>query len=104
MYTFKDTFDVALHAVGSTISLVRAICSNSVQNGMAIIRPPGHHASKNEFSGYCCLNNVAIGAKFALENFNIKKILIVDFDIHHGQGIQRMFYDDPRLFRADNLL
>lgn len=62
-----------------------------VQNGFAIARPPGHHAGKNEFNGYCFINNVAVAAKDAL-NAGVKKILIVDFDVHHGQGIQDAFY------------
>uniref|UniRef100_A0A1B0DIA4 Histone deacetylase domain-containing protein n=1 Tax=Phlebotomus papatasi TaxID=29031 RepID=A0A1B0DIA4_PHLPP len=64
---------------------------------MAIIRPPGHHAMKAEFNGYCFFNNVAIAAEEILRRGDIKRILIVDWDIHHGQGTQRMFYDDPRV-------
>ena len=63
---------------------------------MAIIRPPGHHAMHNNFCGYCYLNNVAIAAKMALGKHNLERILIVDWDVHHGQGTQYMFYDDPR--------
>lgn len=63
---------------------------------MAIIRPPGHHAMKSEFCGYCFLNNVAIAAEIALKNNLASKILIVDWDVHHGQATQQMFYNDPR--------
>lgn len=65
-------------------------------NGFAIARPPGHHAGENEFNGYCFINNVAVGAKDAL-NSGIKKILIVDFDVHHGQGIQDAFYSNKEV-------
>lgn len=64
---------------------------------MAIIRPPGHHAMKSEFNGYCFFNNVAIAAQLALDKHEVERILIVDWDVHHGQATQRMFYDDPRV-------
>ncbi|XP_053376775.1 histone deacetylase 6-like [Mercenaria mercenaria] len=68
-----------------------------VRNGMAIIRPPGHHAQHDTYSGYCHFNNVATAAQVALDDFDVKRILIVDWDVHHGQGTQYMFYDDPRV-------
>lgn len=61
-----------------------------------INRPPGHHAMKSEYCGYCFFNNVAITTQHLLDTTNIQKILIVDWDIHHGQATQQMFYDDPR--------
>jgi acetoin utilization deacetylase AcuC-like enzyme len=61
-----------------------------------IFRPPGHHAMKAEYCGYCFFNNVAIAAEIALRNNLCKRILIVDWDVHHGQATQRMFYNDPR--------
>lgn len=60
-------------------------------------RPPGHHAMKSEFCGYCFFNNVAIAAEYVLRHYSVSKILIVDWDVHHGQSTQQMFYDDPRL-------
>ena len=65
-------------------------------NYFSYYRPPGHHAMKSEYCGYCFYNNVAIAAQHALDNRDIKRILIVDWDIHHGQATQQMFYDDPR--------
>lgn len=97
IYIHPTTFDLSLLACGSTIELVDKILDGTVQNGMAIIRPPGHHAMKAEFNGYCFFNNVAIAAQHAIDNKGIKKILIVDWDVHHGQGTQRAFYDDPRV-------
>ncbi|XP_053678783.1 histone deacetylase 6 isoform X2 [Anopheles nili] len=64
---------------------------------MAIIRPPGHHAMTAEYNGYCFFNNVAIAAQHAIDNLGLSRILIVDWDVHHGQGTQRMFYSDPRI-------
>lgn len=97
IYIHPKTFHLSLLACGSTIELVDNILDGKVQNGMAIIRPPGHHAMKAEYNGYCFFNNVAVAAKHALDNKGIKKILIVDFDVHHGQGTQFSFYDDPRV-------
>lgn len=75
----SKTFDISLLACGSTIELVDSILDNECQNGMAIIRPPGHHAMKAEYNGYCFFNNVAVAAQHALQNKGINKILIVDW-------------------------
>ncbi|GAB0095288.1 histone deacetylase 6 [Sergentomyia squamirostris] len=96
IYIHPTTFELSLLSVGCTVELVKAVLEGRVQNGMAIIRPPGHHAMKAEFNGYCFFNNVAIAAEEALLE-GVERILIVDWDIHHGQGTQRMFYDDPRV-------
>jgi histone deacetylase 6 len=97
IYIHPESFDLSLLACGSTISLVNEILDGNVQNGMAIIRPPGHHAMKAEFNGYCFFNNVAVAAKHARKYKNVDKILIIDWDIHHGQGTQQSFYDDPNV-------
>ncbi|XP_052866559.1 histone deacetylase 6 [Anopheles cruzii] len=97
IFIHPTTYETSLLSVGSTIALVESICKGTIQNGMAIVRPPGHHAMAGEFNGYCFFNNVAIAAQHALNNLGIRKILIVDWDVHHGQGTQRMFYSDPRV-------
>ncbi|XP_059616905.1 histone deacetylase 6 isoform X2 [Phlebotomus argentipes] len=97
IYIHPTTFELSLLSVGSTVALVDAVAQGRVQNGMAIIRPPGHHAMKAEFNGYCFFNNVAIAAAEVLASGAAERVLIVDWDIHHGQGTQRMFYDDPRV-------
>lgn len=97
IFIHPSTFELSLLSVGCTVDLVDNIISGRVQNGMAIIRPPGHHAMKSEYNGYCFFNNVAIAAQHALEKQNLKRILIVDWDVHHGQGTQQLFYDDPRV-------
>lgn len=84
-------------AAGSGLNLIDEILSGSVQNGMAIVRPPGHHAMKAEFNGFCLINNVAVAARHALDKHNINRILIVDWDVHHGQATQRIFYDNPNV-------
>nr|XP_012150678.1 PREDICTED: histone deacetylase 6 isoform X6 [Megachile rotundata] len=97
VYIHPSTYKLSQLAVGSTINLIENICKGYIQNGMAIIRPPGHHAMKSEYCGYCFFNNVAIAAESALRNNLAKKILIVDWDVHHGQATQQMFYNDPRV-------
>lgn len=97
IYIHPTTFDLSLLACGSTIELVDSIIEGESQNGMAIIRPPGHHAMETEFNGYCFFNNVAVAAKHAIDIKGVKRVLIVDWDVHHGQGTQQAFYDDPRV-------
>uniref|UniRef100_A0A182R9J4 Protein deacetylase HDAC6 n=1 Tax=Anopheles funestus TaxID=62324 RepID=A0A182R9J4_ANOFN len=97
IFIHPTSYETSLLAVGSTIELVDSVWNGTVQNGMAILRPPGHHAMTAEYNGYCFFNNVAIAAQHALDNLGARKILIVDWDVHHGQGTQRMFYSDPRV-------
>ncbi|KAH8317540.1 hypothetical protein KR074_012496 [Drosophila pseudoananassae] len=97
IYIHPSTFELSLLASGSTIELVDQLITGSAQNGMAIIRPPGHHAMKAEFNGYCFFNNVALAAQHALDLHKLQRILIIDYDVHHGQGTQRFFYNDPRV-------
>lgn len=92
----QSTFHLSLLASGSTIDLVDQLLRGKAQNGMAIIRPPGHHAMKAEFNGYCYFNNVALAAQHALDAHKLQRILIIDYDVHHGQGTQRFFYNDAR--------
>lgn len=128
IYVNNDSLEAARLAAGSAIELTKNIISGKIQNGMCVIRPPGHHAMKSKPNGFCLCNNVGIAAKFALsdvskemckanqiQNSNdgpssseteelclnrnrlVRKILIVDFDVHHGQGTQYAFYDDPNV-------
>ncbi len=83
-------------ALGSSLELLDGIMTDKVQNGFAIIRPPGHHAMHDEPNGYCYFNNAAVTAKVAIEKYSAKRVLIVDWDVHHGQATQRMFYDNPK--------
>ncbi|XP_064215430.1 histone deacetylase 6 isoform X1 [Tribolium castaneum] len=93
IYFNQSTFDAACRSLSSVLNLVTAVAKRDVQNGMALVRPPGHHAMENEYNGYCYFNNVAIAAESVLREGHSKRVMIVDFDVHHGQGTQRMFYE-----------
>uniref|UniRef100_A0A1B6LQS3 UBP-type domain-containing protein n=1 Tax=Graphocephala atropunctata TaxID=36148 RepID=A0A1B6LQS3_9HEMI len=97
IYIHPETYKLALLSAGCTIQLIHEVCSSTVQNGMAIVRPPGHHAMQNEFCGYCFFNNVALATRHALDILGLRRILVVDWDVHHGQATQQMFYNDPRV-------
>lgn len=97
VYLCRETFSSALLAAGSLLQLVDAVCTNKCQNGMALIRPPGHHAERTEAGGFCIFNNVAIAARHAIERHGLQRILVLDWDVHHGNGTQHAFYDDPRV-------
>ncbi len=94
-YIAPRSYDAALLAAGGTVKLVEAIVKGQVTNGFALIRPPGHHASADHAEGFCLFNNIAVAARTAREEFGIGRVLIVDWDLHHGQGTQYIFADDP---------
>lgn len=81
-------------AAGAVISAVDAVFTRSVLNAFCVVRPPGHHASANVGMGFCLFNNVAIGARYAQRAFGAERILIADWDVHHGNGTQNIFYND----------
>lgn len=93
-YVTPGSYDAALMAAGATVKVLEAILSGQAQSGFAIIRPPGHHASAKVPMGFCLLNNVAIAARHA-QALGMQRIMIVDFDVHHGNGTQAIFLEDP---------
>ncbi|NXX29216.1 HDA10 deacetylase, partial [Nicator chloris] len=90
-----STYRCARLAVGAALQLVDAVMSGRVRNGMALVRPPGHHSQRNAANGFCLFNNVAIAAEYAKLKYGLQRILIVDWDVHHGQGTQYIFEEDP---------
>ena len=90
----KDSFQTALLAVGGLFQAIFAVVSGSLRNALALVRPPGHHAEKNRAMGYCLFNNVALGALVARHRLGLHRILIVDWDVHHGNGTQHAFETD----------
>lgn len=83
----------AINAAKNTLNLAKMVVEGKVQNGFANVRPPGHHATPHVPNGFCLYNNVALTAKYLLENKLTERILIVDYDVHHGQGTQQVFYE-----------
>ena len=84
-------------AVGSIITAIDGVWNNKFQNAFCAVRPPGHHAEKNKAMGFCIYNNVAVGANYLLEKYKLNKIAIIDFDVHHGNGTQDIFYDNEKV-------
>jgi acetoin utilization deacetylase AcuC-like enzyme len=94
-YAGPDALAIALLSAGGVIGVVDAVVSRSADNGLAAVRPPGHHAVRDRAMGFCLLGNVAIAARFAQRQYGIERVMIVDYDVHHGNGTEAMFYDDP---------
>ncbi len=92
-----DSYQAALYAAGGLIRAVEAVMGGEVANAFALVRPPGHHATASQAMGFCLFNNIAIAAKYALKEYNLERILIIDFDVHHGNGTQGTFYDNPHV-------
>ena len=84
-------------AAGSIISAIEGIENKKFNKAFCAVRPPGHHAEKNKAMGFCIYNNVAVGAKFLINKYKYKKIAIIDFDVHHGNGTQDIFYEDDKV-------
>ncbi|MGD0899886.1 MAG: histone deacetylase [Thermoguttaceae bacterium] len=91
------SYDVALMAAGSVVDAVERVLRGEDRTALCLVRPPGHHAMVDRAMGFCLFNNIAIGAKVAAEEFRLDRILIVDFDIHHCNGTQATFWEDPRV-------
>lgn len=90
-----ESLTAARTAVGSVCSAVDSVVVGSVKQAFCVLRPPGHHARPNQGMGFCLFNNVAIGARHAIERHGLERVLIADWDVHHGNGTQDIFYDDP---------
>ena len=107
IYLNQFSAECGLLSAGGVLTSVEAVVRGDTRSALAVVRPPGHHAEPDEPHGFCLFNNVAIAAKFAIQNLGLQRVLILDWDVHHGNGIQHMFYDDPSvlyisLHRYDN--
>lgn len=91
----ESTLEVAQLAAGAGMAAVDAVCEGRVRNVFAAVRPPGHHATASRGMGFCVYNTVAIAARYALKAYGVDGILIIDWDVHHGNGTQDIFYEDP---------
>ena len=93
----QKSYEAALYAAGGLMVAVEAVMKEEADNAFAQVRPPGHHAIRDRAKGFCIFNNMAIAAGFALNKFSLNRILIADFDVHHGNGTQDAFYADPKI-------
>lgn len=97
VYFHPQTFKCATFAAGSVLQVVDNVLKEQSRSGICVIRPPGHHAEPAKPHGFCIFNNVAIAAQYALRDYGLKRVLIVDWDVHHGQGTQQIFAENPNV-------
>jgi acetoin utilization deacetylase AcuC-like enzyme len=93
-----NTWEVASEAAGAVLNAVDAVMAGRVRNAFCAVRPPGHHANRRRGMGFCVFNNVALGARYAQQRYGVERVTIVDWDVHHGNGTQDIFYEDPTVF------
>jgi acetoin utilization deacetylase AcuC-like enzyme len=89
------TWDAALHAAGAVLAATDAVLAGELENAFCAVRPPGHHACRSHAMGFCFFNNIAVGARYALHRHGLKRVAIVDFDVHHGNGTEDILAGDP---------
>ncbi|MBO9361640.1 MAG: histone deacetylase [Thermoflexus sp.] len=94
-YVTPHSFEAARRAAGAVEAAVAAVWEGRARRAFALVRPPGHHAFPDHGEGFCLFNNIALGARFAREELGARRVMIVDFDLHHGNGTQAIFYTDP---------
>jgi acetoin utilization deacetylase AcuC-like enzyme len=97
-YASRESYQIALLAAGGVIGAIDSVMEGGIENAMAIVRPPGHHATRARSMGFCLFNNIAIGARYILKEYPVEKVLCVDWDLHHGNGTQEIFYDSADVF------
>ncbi|OGR06001.1 MAG: histone deacetylase [Deltaproteobacteria bacterium RIFOXYD12_FULL_50_9] len=96
-FTSPRSYEAACLAAGAVVEGMRLLAAGEIENGFALVRPPGHHAEYNAAKGFCLFNNVAVAARYALADLGMERILIVDWDLHHGNGTQHSFYDTDQV-------
>jgi acetoin utilization deacetylase AcuC-like enzyme len=94
----SDSWDVALSAAGGALAAVDAVATGEARNAFCVVRPPGHHANAGRGMGFCLFNNIAVAARYAQRRHGMARVMIVDWDVHHGNGTQDIFYEDPSVF------
>jgi acetoin utilization deacetylase AcuC-like enzyme len=92
------SWDAAVRAAGGALNAVDAVAAGRARNAFCVVRPPGHHANASRGMGFCLLNNIALAARYAQRRHGMERVLIVDWDVHHGNGTQDIFYSDPSVF------
>ncbi|HHT9121121.1 MAG TPA: histone deacetylase family protein, partial [Candidatus Hypogeohydataceae bacterium YC41] len=94
----RASYEVALYAAGALLDAVDAVMAGKATNAFCMVRPPGHHATPKRGMGFCLFNNVAIAARYLLSKHHLQRVLIMDWDCHHGNGTQEAFYEEPKVF------
>jgi acetoin utilization deacetylase AcuC-like enzyme len=92
-----DSYRAALFAAGGALECIDAVCSGRLRRIFAFVRPPGHHAEPDKAMGFCLFNNIALAAAYCKVEYRLERVAVIDFDLHHGNGTQACFYDDPRV-------
>ena len=95
--TTAQSYEAAIHAAGGLTALIDCLLNGEIENGFALVRPPGHHAEAHRAMGFCLFNNVAVGAAYALQRHGLERILIIDWDLHHGNGTQHSFWNSSKI-------
>ena len=96
-YVSAKSYEAALVAAGAPLTAIDALLRGEIENAYCLVRPPGHHALADNAMGFCLFNNVAIAARYAIEKHGLERVMIIDYDVHHGNGTQEAFYEDPRV-------
>lgn len=96
-YVSAHSYEAALKAAGAPLTAIDALMKGEIDNAFCLVRPPGHHALPDEAMGFCLFNNVAVAARYAIDHYGLERVMIIDYDVHHGNGTQEMFYEDPRV-------
>lgn len=98
----KGSAKAARHAAGAVVAAVDEVLDGKARNAFCLVRPPGHHAERQQAMGFCLFNNVAVGALYARDVRDVKRVAIVDFDVHHGNGTQHILWDEPGMLYASS--
>ena len=96
-YVSAKSYEAALKAAGAPITAIDAMMEGKINNAYCLVRPPGHHAVAEAAFGFCIFNNVAVAARYAIDKYGLERVMIIDYDVHHGHGTQEIFYNDPRV-------
>lgn len=99
-FAHPASYDTARYAVGGVLDLVDRVMSGEVDNAFAAVRPPGHHAESNRAMGFCLFNTIAVAAAYAIAHHGLERVMVIDWDVHHGNGTQEIFWEDPRVLFA----
>ncbi len=91
------SYEAAIKAAGAPLTAIDAILDGEIDNAYCLVRPPGHHAVAESAMGFCLFNNVAVAARYAIDKHGLERVMIIDYDVHHGNATQEMFYEDPRV-------